>query len=58
MITVSQLKDILGSKAGGKPISKIPNFWEENGDIYLSFIQTSLKLICYPFFRIKKKAIS
>ena len=27
MITVSQLKDILGSKAGGKPISKIPNFY-------------------------------
>ena len=39
-------------------ISKIPNFWEENEDIYLSFIQTSLKLICYPFFRIKKKAIN
>lgn len=39
-------------------ISKIPNFWEENGDIYLSFIQTSLKLICYPFFRLKKKAIN
>ena len=39
-------------------ISKIPNFWEENEDIYLSFIQTSLKLICYPFFRLKKKAIN
>lgn len=39
-------------------ISKIPNFWEENEDIYLSFIQTSLKLICYPFFRLKKKVIN
>lgn len=39
-------------------ISKIPNFWEDNEDIYLSFIQTSLKLICYPFFRLKKKAIN
>lgn len=39
-------------------ISKIPNFWEENEDIYLSFIQTCLKLICYPFFRLKKKAIN
>ena len=39
-------------------ISKTPNFWEENEDIYLSFIQTSLKLICYPFFRLKKKAIN
>lgn len=39
-------------------ISKIPNFWEENEDIYLSFVQTSLKLICYPFFRLKKKAIN
>lgn len=39
-------------------ISKIPNFWEENEDIYLSFIQTSLRLICYPFFRLKKKAIN
>lgn len=39
-------------------ISKIPIFWEENEDIYLSFIQTSLKLICYPFFRLKKKAIN
>lgn len=39
-------------------ISKIPNFWEDKEDIYLSFIQTSLKLICYPFFRLKKKAIN
>lgn len=39
-------------------ISKIPNFWDENEEIYLSFIQTSLKLICYPFFRLKKKAIN
>ena len=37
-------------------ISKIPNFWEDNAEIYLSFIQISLKLICYPFFRLKKKA--
>jgi hypothetical protein len=36
-------------------ISKIPNFWEENTEIYLNFVQTSLKLICYPFFRLKKK---
>ena len=36
-------------------ISKIPNFWEDNAEIYLSFIQISLKLICYPFFRLKKK---
>ena len=27
MITVAQLKDILGSKTGGKPVSKIPNFY-------------------------------
>lgn len=27
MITVAQFKDILGSKTGGKPISKIPNFY-------------------------------
>ena len=39
-------------------ISKIPNFWDENEEIYLSFIQTSLKLICYPFFRLKKKVIN
>ena len=39
-------------------ISKIPNFWEDNEDIYLSFIQTSLKLICYPLKRQKKKAIN
>ncbi len=37
-------------------ISKIPNFWEDNEDIYLDFIQISLKLISYPFFRLKKKA--
>lgn len=37
-------------------ISKIPNFWEDNADIYLDFIQISLKLISYPFFRLKKKA--
>ncbi|MBL3520306.1 hypothetical protein [Aliarcobacter lanthieri] len=36
-------------------ISKTPDFWENNEDIYLDFIQTSLKLICYPFFRNKKK---
>ena len=39
-------------------IFKIPNFWEDNEDIYLDFIQTSLKLICYPFFRNKKKVIN
>lgn len=39
-------------------ISKIPNFWDDNEEIYLSFIQTSLRLICYPFFRLKKKAIN
>lgn len=27
MITISTFKDILGSKAGGKPVSKIPNFY-------------------------------